>query len=224
MTRVVAIRPEPGLSATLERGQAMGLDMAGWPLFEIRPVAWDPPVPDTIDGVLLGSANALRHAGSGLARFRGKPAYAVGAATAEAARAAGFAVRVEGSGGLQQVLGGLPRPLTLLRLAGAKRIPLVPPLGIVLDTRVTYESAELPMPPDMAGELRDGGLVLLHSGEAARHFAQEVSRLGLDRGRIALAALGPRIAQAAGSGWREVRTVDAPREAPLLALAQDMCQ
>ena len=49
MTRVVAIRPEPGLSATLERGQAMGLDMAGWPLFEIRPVAWDPPVPDTIE-------------------------------------------------------------------------------------------------------------------------------------------------------------------------------
>jgi uroporphyrinogen-III synthase len=224
MTRIVAIRPEPGLSATLAKGRAEGLDITGWPLFEIRPRAWEPPSPDGIDGVLVGSANALRHAGPALSAFLGKPAYAVGAATAEAAREAGFAVRAEGKGGLQQLLGTLKgHPLTLLRLAGAKHIPLIPPLGIVLDTRITYESAPLPMPPEMARALGEGALVLLHSAEAAQHFTGEVERLGLDKAKIALAALGPRIVVAAGPGWREVRAVENPREEPLLALARDMC-
>ena len=224
MSRVLAIRPQPGLAATLEAGRAAGLDIAGRPLFEIHPVEWDPPEPDGIDGVLLGSANALRHAGPALSGFLAKPAYAVGTATADEARSAGFAVRAEGKGGLQELLGRLAgQPLTLLRLAGAKHVPLVPPLGIVLVTRITYESVRLAMPPEMVSELTGGALVLLHSAEAARHFAGESERLGLDRGNISLAVLGPRIAAAAGGGWREVRSAASPREAALLALARDMC-
>lgn len=224
MTRVVAIRPEPGLSATVARARDAGLDASGWPMFEVRSLPWDPPAPEGIDGLLLGSANALRDAAPALAAFAGKPAYAVGSATADAARRAGFTVRAEGTGGLQELLGTLAgQPLTLLRLAGAKHIPLVPPLGIVLVTRIAYESAPLPMPPEMADTLGKGALVLLHSAEAARHFTSECDRLGLDKDRIAIAALGPRIADAAGEGWREVRTAETPREAAILALARDMC-
>lgn len=223
MSRILAIRPEPGLGATLASGREAGLDIAGWPLFEVRPVQWDPPSIDGLDGILLGSANAIRHAGPGLAAFTGLPAYAVGKATADVARAAGFAIRVEGQGGLQQLLGRLKPPLTLLRLAGAKHIPLFPPLGIVLETRITYASGPLPMPPEMAQALAGGALVLLHSAEAARHFAEECERLGVDKGRIRIAALGPRIADAAGGGWCEVRSAETPREAALLALARDMC-
>jgi uroporphyrinogen-III synthase len=102
-------------------------------------------------------------------------------------------------------------------------VPLFPPLGIVLETRIVYDSAPVPMPSEMAETLGQGALVLLHSGEAARHFSAECDRLGVDRGRISLAALGPRIAEAAGTGWREVRATENPREAPLLALARDMC-
>lgn len=222
MTGIVAIRPEPGLSATLARGRAEGLEIAGWPLFEVRPLNWEPPAPEGIDGVLLGSANAIRHAGD-LSAFTAKPAYAVGATTADAAREAGFTVKAEGRGGLQQLLSRLKPPLTLLRLAGAKHVPLFPPLGIVLETRIVYDSAPVPMPPELRERLEQGALVLLHSGEAARHFAAECDRLGLDRDRVALAALGPRIAEAAGTGWREVRATENPREAPLLALARDMC-
>lgn len=222
MTRIISIRPEPGLSATLAKGRAEGLDITGWPLFEVRALGWEPPAPEGIDGVLLGSANAVRHAGD-LSAFIAKPAYAVGATTAEAAVAAGFTVEAEGKGGLQQLLSRLKPPLTLLRLAGAKHVPLFPPLGIVLETRLVYDSSPVPMPTAMAETLRQGALVLLHSGEAARHFAAECDRLGLDRGGIALAALGPRIADAAGTGWRQVRATENPREAPLLALARDMC-
>jgi uroporphyrinogen-III synthase len=77
--------------------------------------------------------------------------------------------------------------------------------------------------PDACGEaLREGGLVLLHSGAAARHFAAECDRLGLRRGNIALAALGERIARAAGTGWAALRWAGEPRDAGLLALARDM--
>ena len=85
-TRVFVLRPEPGLSATMERGRAMGLSMEAMPLSAAEPVAWDIP-PGSFDGMLLGSANGLRHAGERLADLGQMPVYAVGEATAEEARA-----------------------------------------------------------------------------------------------------------------------------------------
>ncbi len=92
MMPIIAIRPEPGLGATIAAGRARGLAVEGWPLFEIRPLDWRAPAPDGIGGVLLGSANAVRCAGSQLDLFAGQPAYCVGEATAEAARAAGLSI------------------------------------------------------------------------------------------------------------------------------------
>ncbi len=226
--RAIVIRPVRGMEDTLAAAAAAGIDMAGWPLFEMRARAWEPPAPEGIDGLLIGSANALRLGGAGLDAFRAKPVYAVGVATGEAALRAGFPLEVVGTGGLQQVLDGLAgRPLTLLRLAGEKHVPLNPPLGIVLVTRIVYESAALPMSPELELALREGSeegpVVLLYSAEAARHFSAECERLGVDKARIALATLGPRIAAAAGQGWAQVRSAAAPNEAALLALAQDMC-
>jgi uroporphyrinogen-III synthase len=224
VTRVVAIRPEPALSATLAEGRKAGLEIAGWPLFEYRPLAWQAPDPATIDGLLVGSASAIRLGGPALAAFFDKPVHAVGDATAAAAREAGFAVSTVGEGGLQKLLGRLAtRSQRLLRIAGAEHIPLVAPDGIELETRIAYELAALPMPEAMAGTLREGAVVLLHSAAAARHFAAECDRAGLSRGGIALAALGPRIAAAAGAGWAEVRSAEMPREGALLALVRDMC-
>jgi uroporphyrinogen-III synthase len=220
---VVAVRPEPGCSATVERGRKAGIAIAPWPLFELHPLAWDPPSSERIDGVLLGSANAVRQAGPGLAAFRGKPAYAVGRATAAAAEAAGLVPVAVGTSDLQALLDTLRPPLTLLRLAGEERVPLRRPLGIVIDTRVAYRNAALPMPAGLAEVLREGALVLLHSAAAARHLGAECDRLGVSRAVVALAALGPRIAETAGEGWRACRSAEEPRDAALLALARDMC-
>jgi uroporphyrinogen-III synthase len=82
----------------------------------------------------------------------------------------------------------------------------------------------LPLPAPLAECLGEGALVLLHSAAAARHFAAECDRLGVARGAVGLAALGPRIAAAAGEGWHGVRAAGEPREAALLALAREMCQ
>jgi uroporphyrinogen-III synthase len=220
---VIAIRPEPGCSATVEAGCEVGLTIEGWPLFEVRPLAWEPPPPDAIDALLLGSANAIRHGGAALDTFRSKPVYAVGEATAAGAEAAGFPVAATGQGGLQALLGALGGPLRLLRVTGAEHVPLVPPKGVRIETRIAYESVPLPLLPELAERLCEGALVLLHSAAAARHFAAECDRRGVARRAVSVAALGPRIASAAGEGWGEVRSAGEPREAALLALAREMC-
>lgn len=221
---LLALRPEPGLTATLEKARAGGLPITGCALSEIRAVAWDCPDPARYDGLLIGSANAILHGGEHLARLADKPVYAVGEATADAARAAGFAVAMTGSGGLQGVLEAISGPRHLLRIAGEEHVPLAPPAGVSFDTVIAYRSVTLPLDP-AASLLAEGkALVLLHSAANARHFAAECDRLGLARGTIALAALGPRIAAAAGEGWGAVHTAARPDEVALLALAGDLCQ
>ena len=220
---ILTLRPEPGSRATIGAGHEACLTIEACPLFEVRPLAWDPPSAESVDGLLLGSANALRHAGPGLDLFRGKPVHAVGEATARAAEAVGFTVATVGPGSLQPLVDELAPPLRLLRITGAEHVPVAPPPGIEMETRVAYESAPLPLPGAVASRIGEGALVLLHSAAAARHFAAECDRLGVPRSRVRLAALGPRIAAAAGEGWAEVRSATEPREPPLLALARDMC-
>ncbi|MCP5396463.1 MAG: uroporphyrinogen-III synthase [Sphingomonadaceae bacterium] len=222
--RVIAIRPEPGCSATVARGREMGLPIAGFPLFEILPAEWEVLEPSQFDGLLVGSANVFRHGGEGLAKLRGLPVHAVGAATAKAARASGFTVEQEGQGGLQAVLDLLAgQQRNMLRLAGRDNVPLVPPPGIKLAERICYESRALPMSAQLQDALRQGALVLLHSAIAAEHFARECSRLQVDFGKVTLACLGPRIVDAAGEGWAAIHSAQNPSEAALLALARDMC-
>ena len=220
---ILTIRPEPGCSATVDAGHAVGLAIEGQPLFEVRPLAWQAPPAETIDALLLGSANAVRHGGPALQALRDKPVHAVGKATAEAAEVAGFTVASTGRGDLQALVDTLAGPLRLMRLTGAEHMPLAAPAGIEVETRIAYESVPLPLPDNLAESLRDSALVLLHSASAARHFAAECDRCDVPRGAIALAALAARIADAAGEGWREVRSAAAPSEAALLALARDMC-
>lgn len=225
MTPIVVIRPQPGCDVTVAAARALGLDARGHPLFAVRPVAWDPPAADSFDAILLGSANAPRHAGPALARYAGKPAYTVGAVTAEVARAAGLDVIAVGAGGIKAVLPLLgPEHRRILRLSGRERMALPPPPGVAIEERVVYASEPLPLPPALLPLLRSRALVLLHSAEAAQHFAGLCDTDGVARANLSLAVLGERIAQAAGSGWAELRTAAEPNDTALLALAQEMCQ
>ena len=225
MLPLVVIRPEPGCAATVAAARAAGLEAYGFPLFAVAPCAWQPPAPESFDALLLGSANALRHGGEALALYCGKPACVVGARTAEAARAAGLEVAAIGSGGLQAVLDALPSGLhRLLRLAGAERVALAPPPGVTMVERIVYEAKARPLPAALAELLRARAVVLLHSGEAARHFSAECERLGVARAALSLATIGPRVAEAAGQGWACIAAATSPDDAALLALAREMCQ
>jgi uroporphyrinogen-III synthase len=220
---VLAIRPEPGCAATLAAGEAIGLAIRGVPLFQIRPQPWRGPPANAVDGLLLGSANAVRHAGSELTRFLSKPAYVVGEATADAAREAGLEVAAVGEGGLQNVIDTLPGPLRLLRLAGKEHVPIENSSGVHIRICIVYAAVALPLPSALADELRGGAVVLLHSAAAARHFAGECDRHHVPRQQLRLAALGPRIAAAAGEGWRQCWSAAKPTEGALLALTVELC-
>jgi uroporphyrinogen-III synthase len=222
--RLLALRPEPGLSATIDKARAMGLAITGHALSEIRPVAWDCPDPAGIDGLLVGSANAILHGGENLVRLADKPVFAVGEATAAAARVAGFAVAMTGSGGLQGVLDAIAPPCHLLRIAGEEHVPLTAPAGVTFAEVIAYRSVPLPLDPVAALLGLGEALVLLHSAATARHFAAECDRLGLPRAAVTLAALGPRIADAAGGGWAGVHVAARPDESTFLQLAFDLCE
>lgn len=225
MTPLAIIRPQPGCDTTVAAARALGLDARAFPMFDVAPLAWQAPEPDTFDALLIGSANALRHGGAALARYRDKPVHAVGEHTAAAARQQGFVVSAVGATGLQAVLdAAAQRHRRFLRLAGRERVPIAPPDGVNLIERFVYASEQLAMSPALAGLLAGGALVLLHSAEAARHFAGECARLGIARAGVALAALAPRVGEAAGDGWAAKSVALSPRDDALLALAQEMCQ
>lgn len=222
---ILVLRPEPGAAATVRRAEAMGLVAHAFPLFSVRPLPWQPVPRGEVDALLLGSANALRHAGDALALYRGMPAYAVGEKTAEAAREAGLAVTAMGQGGLQPMLALVqPGHHRLLRLAGRERVELDAPTDVSIITREVYASEPLPMPPGLVARLASPALVLLHSGEAAARFANLCNEAGIDRNCIRIAAIGPRIAACAGTGWAMLRAADQPSDAALLALAAQMCE
>lgn len=224
MTGAVIIRPEPGCAASVRALADMGVVAEGFPLFVVTAMAWDAPEAAAFDLLLAGSANVFRHGGADLARLRHLPVHAVGEATAAAAREAGFAVAVTGSGGLQRVLDGVPGGARVLRLAGAERVALQPPAGVTMAERVVYASVPRPMPAALAARLGEPAVVLLHSAEAAAHFAAECARCGVARNQLTLATIGPRVTAAAGSGWHTVATAPAPSESALLAKARELCQ
>jgi uroporphyrinogen-III synthase len=184
-------------------------------LFEVEPVAWEVPDASGFDGVLLTSANAVRHAGGQLQEVRGLPVYAVGEATGEAARGAGFAVAATGKDGVDRLLGSIERDLRLLHLCGEHRRR---PAGTGQKiTAIPVYAARNVEDPDLGAA--DGSVTLIHSPRSGRRFADLV----VNRASIAIVAISPAAADAVGSGWERVETTSEPTDDALLALAARLC-
>jgi uroporphyrinogen-III synthase len=214
MPRLLVLRPEPGASATAERARTLGLDPVVVPLFEVEPVEWEAPEPGGFDGLLLTSANAVRHAGGKIEGLRGLKAYAVGEATAEAAREAGFDIGATGDAGVDRLLGSIESDLKLLHLCGEDRIESDARQSIT--PLVVYRSKAVDAPDVSAAQ---GGIALIHSPRASRRFAELVS----DRSSTVIAAISDAAAKAAGHGWKQVAVADLASDEALLALAQSLC-
>jgi uroporphyrinogen-III synthase len=218
MRRLVIVRPEPGASATVDSARALGLDAFAMPLFEVEPVAWDVPDPHDFDALLLTSANAVRHGGVGLEKLRGLPVYAVGEATAEAARDAGFEVASVGGGGVDRLVGSISRDLCLLHLCGEHRVA---PQSRTITSVPVYRATEM-LAPDGLEQIA-GQTVAVHSPRAGARLAELVDAAGIDRGTIRIAAVSEAAALATGGGWQSCEAADKPDEAALLVLAARLC-
>ena len=216
MTRALAVlRPEPGNAATAARVEALGLRAIRLPLFEVLPLAWEPPEPRAFDTLLLTSANAVCHAGPALVRFQALPVLAVGAATARAAEQAGFEVARVGSDGLASLLAGAGGRRALYLHAAEARVPAHPIIAAALPI---YASDALPLSREDLHPLL-GNVALLHSVRAARRLGELLPPP--DRARIRLATLSPAVATAAGDGWEQVVIATEVSDAALLASARD---
>jgi uroporphyrinogen-III synthase len=216
MTRRIAVlRPEPGNSTTIAALRRAGLQPIALPLFEIAPVSWNPPEAAAFDGLLLTSANAVRTAGPGLGALASLPVFAVGAATAAAARQAGLRVIAQGREGVEAIVAAATARghHRLLHLAGRDRAAA--PAGVTAIT--VYESRAIDLDPAALQPI-EGQVALLHSPRAAQRFAALSAMI--DRSTIRLAALSPAVAAAAGEGWAERAVAAARDDSALVALAR----
>lgn len=215
MRRLLVLRPEPGASATVAKARAMGLDAISVPLFEVEALAWEAPDAAEFDGVLLTSANAARHGGAALELIRHLPVFAVGTATAEAAREAGLSVAFACDDGIDRLLGSIDPALRLLHLCGEDRRTPVDAQHRITPFAV-YRAKAVAAP-----DLRDtrGAVAMIHSPRAGRRFAELVP----DRGSTSVAAISPAAAEAVGGGWAEIESAGQPTDDALLALAARLC-
>ncbi len=214
MAQVLVLRPEPGASATVARARSMGLDAVSRPLFEVQPVAWEVPELTAFDGLLLTSANAVRHGGEQLERLRGLKVYAVGDATGRAAREAGFDVAATGDAGVERLLASIEPDLRLLHLCGADHRDAGSELQTIVPI-LSYRAERVDV-----GKLPNADVVMVHSPRAGARLAQ----VAHDRSSMAVAAISQAAAEAVGGGWQAVEVADAPTDDALLALAARLCK
>lgn len=220
MRPLVIVRPEPGASATATAAEAKGLTPVLVPLFKVEPVDWRAPEPGEFDALLLTSANAIRHGGTGLEEVRALPAYCVGEATASAASEAGLSVTAVGAAGVDDLLASIPARSKLLHLCGTQwREPANP--GHSIRHLPVYDSLELPRPARIG--LIEGAVVAVHSPRAASTLARHADDCRLERHRTAIAAISAETAAAAGQGWEAVEAAGEPSDLALLAIAARLC-
>jgi uroporphyrinogen-III synthase len=215
MRRLAVLRPEPGASETVARARELGLDPLAIPLFDIEPLDWAHPDAQGFDGLLLTSANAVNHAGDGLRLLRGLPVYAVGDATATAARDAGFGIAATGDGGVDRLLGSIDPDLRLLHLCGEEHKS--PSTETQRITAVAVYRAAVRVGVDASAA--EGGIVLVHSPRAGRRLAELITR----RAATAIVAISVSAGAAVGEGWDRVDIADQPTDEALLALAASLC-
>jgi len=223
MNPLLVLRPEPGAAATFARALAAGLNPIAAPIFTLTPIAWSPPDPATHDALMLTSANAVRHAGPALDRYRALPVYAVGAATAAASIEVGFAdIRTGDSDAAaliaSMVHDGVMRPL---HLAGREHRALAD-APIPIERRIVYAADPVAVLPAAArAALALGAVALIHSPRAGEIFGTLLREAGIDPATIAIAA----ISEAAAVGhWRETAIAETPDDSALLAAAARLCE
>jgi uroporphyrinogen-III synthase len=220
MKPLIILRPEPGASATAAAARDLEIEPIVMPLFKVERLPWQAPDPAEFDGLLLTSANAIRHGGEQMQRLRGLKAYCVGEATAAVAREGGFDVAAVGKSDVRRLLSSIEGDLRLVHPSGEDRTDLGD-TGRNVRSIAVYRAAALPV-PDCIGRAQ-GAVVAIHSQRSARRFADIADCQSLDRSAIAIAGISEVVTAAAGDGWLELRAAHNPDDPSLLALARSLC-
>ncbi|WP_235303106.1 uroporphyrinogen-III synthase [Sphingopyxis sp. MWB1] len=217
---LLVTRPDPGCTATVTQARALGLDARAMPLFIARPLDWVPPDPALYDALLITSAQAARLGGDGLATLADMPAYAVGEASAQAARGAGLKVEYVGDSdgqtlvetmaqeGLRRILWLSARDRSRISVEGTQLTPLA-----------CYAVEAIDPPSDWQENIAGPAAIAVYSRRSAERLAMLV---GTPK-HLTLIAISSAVAAAAGSGWKQVAVASHPNDAAMLAQAHALC-
>jgi len=190
-------RAQPGAAATAERVRALGHDALVAPLLAVRAIE-DAQVDLTgVAALAFTSANGVR-CFADICAERSLRVFAVGAATAQAARAAGFKLVLSADGDVDALAEGIGQRRGELRgavlhpgaaepagdLAGA-----LEKQGVSARSLILYETASVQLGDEAADQLVQADAVLLHSPLAAKalaavlklHPAPKLRALGLSK-------------------------------------------
>jgi uroporphyrinogen-III synthase len=233
--RLLVTRPEPDAAPLKARLEALGLAATVEPLLRLAPA--ERRVIDLADAqaLIATSRNALRALGAhpACAGARRLPLFAVGRATADAARALGFAIVVTGAGTAEQLLAHIvgvvdPAAGVLIHLAGdAQAVDLKGELeahGFRVQRHVLYHMrASQALSAATVEQLAEGEIdgVILLSPRTAAIYAGLVRRQGLARAARRLVHFCVSSATAARLdtlGAVPVAVADRPRLEEVLAL------
>ncbi|MBP2311343.1 uroporphyrinogen-III synthase [Azospirillum soli] len=235
---ILVTRPAEDAEPLAAHLRAQGFDASTEPMLEI--VWLDGPEPDLHDvqALLFTSMNGVRGYARRTGR-RGLPVYAVGDATAYAARTSGF-TQVESASGDVYALADLvrarvaPKAGVLLHVAGTKLAGdlagMLTEDGFSVRRATLYDAVPSTRLSENTGRaLRTGTLdaVLFFSPRTARSFVRLVNEAGLiDCCRTVDAlCLSPAVAEAARTygdqgvtPWQDVRVAPRPEQDALLGL------
>lgn len=223
--RVWITRAQPGAEATAARVRALGHDAWVEPLLDIRTLGDARIDLSGVGALAFTSANGVR-AFAELSGQREIKVFAVGAATAQAARAAGFRAVLSADGDVSALAHGIAARRGELRgavlhpgatepagdLAGA-----LVEHGVEVRSLALYETVPAEIEPGRLATLVQADAALLHSPKAARELAR-VLKAHPSPGLRALGLSPAVIRPLARSGLAERATPPMPLEAALLNL------
>jgi len=231
--RLLVTRAEEDAAPLAARLKALGHEPVLCPLFEIHDRVIDrerlsAALADAA-GLAFTSANGVRALSRAWPQCA-LPAFCVGAATAEAARAAGFAEVVEAGGtaeSLAEVIAAR-RPGAVLHIAGRDRAGdlagLLRQAGLQAERLVLYEARAAQALPEPARKALSSASppegVLLFSPRTAHIFRSCLAGAGLEDALPAMRAycLSQAVMEAADTGWAARCVAETPNMDALLAL------
>lgn len=232
--RVLVTRPEPGATQTTLRLRELGFHPLTLPLQETVPLPVSLPAAAEADAAAIAavaapSASAIRHAPRSLIGWlRGLPCFAVGGATARAAREAGFGHVLEADGDAESLADSIARQRpdgAVAYLCGRVRRPVfqqrMARAGIAVIAIETYDTVEIAHAPGALAAMLDGEPVdhaLLYSANAATLLARLAGAHGV-AGLFAgttFVCISSRVAQAVAGAGRRTVVAATPSERAML--------
>jgi uroporphyrinogen-III synthase len=204
-------RAQPGADVTAERVRALGHEAIVAPLLAVRAFGDVEVDLSGVAALAFTSANGVR-AFADLSGERNLRVFAVGAATANAARAAGFRLVLSADGDVEALAEGIAKRRGELRGAvlhpGAAEpagdlVGALQAHGLEARQLILYETMPVKLAAEAAGQLVQADAVLLHSPKAAQvlagvlkaHPAPKLRALGLSKAVVkplARAKVGPK--------------------------------